>query len=131
MVRGPLSDVGDSVRKRGPAAAIGRVRTSAAAVGHDGNREREPMAQWLSEPAEKRDGLESARRITPQTDDRPRPATLLPPTENPVWCLEVRGPVDARRQVAPLRDDVAELPLAVTQHDLTESRLAHVTPFAG
>jgi len=89
------------------------------------------MAQWLSELAEKRDGFETARSITPQTDDCPRPVTILPPTENPVRRLEVRRHFDTRRQVAPLRDDVTELSLAVSKRDLDECGIGHVTPSEG
>jgi hypothetical protein len=93
---------------------------AAAAVGHDGNRQWKSPTERLANFAEGRDGFEPTRRIAPQADERRRSAAILPPTEDPIRRLEVRGARDARREGAPLGDDGAELAFAVTEHQLLE-----------
>src|SRR6478752_6089036 len=96
------------------------MRPAAAAVGHDRNRQSQTPTERLAHLAEGGNRLEPARPIAPQAEERRWSGAILPPAEDPIRRLEVRGARDARRESAPFADDGAELAFAVAERQLLE-----------
>ena len=127
MGRGPFSDLGNPVGKNGPAATVGRMRTAAAAVRHDRNRDRKSVTTAaFAGSAEKREPLQGSPKHRATSRRASGSPTIVPTSQNQSGDAESTGLRYSPPGGAAPRA-TTELALPIAKRNLLEPRIGHVT----